>query len=52
MKAHFFKAINDYFCLDVPGKRNEVFYDCCPDPYLDITFYIKIRRRNAFVTCF
>merc|ERR1711997_1078917 len=32
----------------VPGKRNEVFYDCCPEPYLDVTFVIKIRRRTLY----
>ena len=34
------------YCLpvsDVPATRNEVVYDCCPEPYLDITFTIKIR---------
>jgi nicotinic acetylcholine receptor len=25
-----------------------VFYECCPDPYLDITFTIKIRRRTLY----
>ena len=28
--------------------RNEVRYDCCPAPYLDITFTIKIRRRTLY----
>lgn len=28
--------------------RNEVFYDCCPEPYLDVTFVIKIRRRTLY----
>ena len=43
--------------LGVPGKRNEVFYDCCPEPYQDITFTIKIQRRpyyylfNLMVPC-
>ncbi len=32
----------------VPGQRNEVFYDCCPEPYLDVTFIIKIRRRTLY----
>ena len=32
----------------VPGKRNEVYYDCCPEPYLDVTFVIKIRRRTLY----
>ena len=31
--------------------RNEVRYDCCPAPYLDITFTIKIRRRTLYYFC-
>lgn len=34
--------------LDVPAERHEVYYECCPDPYLDITFFIKIRRRTLY----
>ena len=29
-------------------KRNEVYYSCCPWPFIDITYYIKIRRRPMF----
>ena len=32
----------------VPGKRNSVTYDCCPEPYVDITFTIHIRRRTLY----
>ena len=32
----------------MPAIRNEVIYDCCPEPYLDITFTIKIRRRTLY----
>merc|ERR1740128_521481 len=32
----------------VPAKRNEVVYECCPEPYLDITFIIQIRRRTLY----
>lgn len=32
----------------VPAKLNEVIYECCPEPYLDITFIIKIRRRTLY----
>ena len=32
----------------VPAKRNQVIYDCCPEPYLDITYIIKIRRRTLY----
>ncbi|KAG7154134.1 Neuronal acetylcholine receptor subunit alpha-7-like 3 [Homarus americanus] len=34
--------------LEVPGERNELTYQCCPEPYVDITFYIKIRRRTIY----
>ena len=32
----------------MPAKRNEVVYECCPEPYLDITFVIEIRRRTLY----
>jgi len=38
----------EWHLLDVPATRNEVFYECCPAPYLDITFIIKIRRRTLY----
>ena len=25
-----------------------MIYECCPEPYLDITFVIKIRRRTLY----
>uniref|UniRef100_A0A3P9DL83 Neuronal acetylcholine receptor subunit alpha-7 n=1 Tax=Maylandia zebra TaxID=106582 RepID=A0A3P9DL83_9CICH len=34
--------------IGVPGKRNEVFYDCCKEPYTDVTFVITIRRRTLY----
>ena len=30
----------------VPGKKNSVTYDCCPEPYVDITFTIHIRYQT------
>ena len=32
----------------MPGKRNVVIYDCCPEPYMDITFTLNIRRRTLY----
>jgi len=38
-----------FVCLaGVPGKRNEIYYNCCPEPYIDITFIIIIRRRTLY----
>lgn len=32
----------------VPGTRSEVFYDCCKEPYPDVTFVVTIRRRTLY----
>jgi len=42
------------FCLSISSPeevlaiRNEQKYDCCPEPYIDITFTIHIRRRTLY----
>ncbi|XP_033837108.1 neuronal acetylcholine receptor subunit alpha-7-like [Periophthalmus magnuspinnatus] len=34
--------------IGVPGDRNEQFYDCCAEPYPDVTFVVTLRRRTLF----
>uniref|UniRef100_A0A8C8JZQ2 Neuronal acetylcholine receptor subunit alpha-7 n=1 Tax=Oncorhynchus tshawytscha TaxID=74940 RepID=A0A8C8JZQ2_ONCTS len=34
--------------VGVPGTRSEVFYDCCKEPYPDVTFVVTIRRRTLY----
>uniref|UniRef100_A0A8B9LUI6 Si:ch211-39a7.1 n=1 Tax=Astyanax mexicanus TaxID=7994 RepID=A0A8B9LUI6_ASTMX len=34
--------------VGVPGSRNEIFYDCCKEPYPDVTFVVTIRRRTLY----
>ncbi|KAI1901517.1 hypothetical protein AGOR_G00035240 [Albula goreensis] len=34
--------------VGVPGSRNEVYYDCCKEPYPDVTFIVTIRRRTLY----
>ncbi|TKR69995.1 hypothetical protein L596_022074 [Steinernema carpocapsae] len=29
-------------------SRSEKFYDCCPEPYPDLTFYLHMRRRTLY----
>ena len=41
-------ALQFIIIVGVPATRNEVIYECCPEPYLDITFIIKIRRRTLY----
>ena len=33
---------------EYPAYRHEVMYECCPDPYIDITFVIHIRRLSLY----
>ncbi|XP_077384227.1 neuronal acetylcholine receptor subunit alpha-7-like isoform X1 [Festucalex cinctus] len=34
--------------LEVPGARHEVFYECCAEPYPDVTFVVTLRRRTLY----
>uniref|UniRef100_A0A452S1F5 Cholinergic receptor nicotinic alpha 7 subunit n=1 Tax=Ursus americanus TaxID=9643 RepID=A0A452S1F5_URSAM len=34
--------------LGIPGKRSEKFYECCKEPYPDVTFTVTIRRRTLY----
>lgn len=34
--------------LSITIQRNVVYYQCCPEPFPDITFYIHIRRRTLY----
>ncbi|XP_038570252.1 CHRNA7-FAM7A fusion protein isoform X1 [Micropterus salmoides] len=34
--------------VGVPAKRNELYYDCCKEPYPDVTFTVTMRRRTLY----
>jgi len=36
--------------MSVPAIRRIKYYSCCPEPYLDITFNITLRRKTLFYT--
>ncbi|XP_043481407.1 neuronal acetylcholine receptor subunit alpha-7 isoform X1 [Leptopilina heterotoma] len=38
----------EWYLIGMPGKKNTINYQCCPEPYVDITFTIKIRRRTLY----
>ena len=40
-------AINkEWELLEVSGRKNVIFYPCCPEPYPDLTFTLTLKRRN------
>ncbi|XP_065513179.1 neuronal acetylcholine receptor subunit alpha-7-like [Caloenas nicobarica] len=34
--------------VGVPGKRNEKYYECCEEPYPDVTYTITVRRHTLY----
>ena len=34
--------------LGVPGNRHSIKYSCCKDPFIDITYKIRLKRRVLF----
>ncbi|XP_053207683.1 neuronal acetylcholine receptor subunit alpha-7-like [Panonychus citri] len=38
----------EWILLGIPGRRNEVLYRCCADPFSDVTYTIHIRRRTLY----
>ncbi|OAD62187.1 Acetylcholine receptor subunit alpha-like 1, partial [Eufriesea mexicana] len=47
--TEFYTSV-EWDILEVPAVRNEKFYTCCDEPYLDITFNITMRRKTLFYT--
>ncbi|XP_043666637.1 acetylcholine receptor subunit alpha-like isoform X2 [Vespula pensylvanica] len=47
--SEFYTSV-EWDILEVPAVRNEKFYTCCNEPYLDITFNITMRRKTLFYT--
>ncbi|XP_056013106.1 neuronal acetylcholine receptor subunit alpha-10-like isoform X2 [Ostrea edulis] len=34
--------------ISVPMIRKVIYYKCCPEPYPDVSFYLKMRRKPLF----
>ncbi|XP_035713320.1 acetylcholine receptor subunit alpha-like isoform X2 [Folsomia candida] len=47
--SDFYMSV-EWDILEVPAVRNERYYTCCDEPYLDITFNITMRRKTLFYT--
>nr|UOU03417.1 acetylcholine receptor subunit alpha4-like protein [Ixodes ricinus] len=47
--SEFYKSV-EWDILRVPAKYNNEFYDCCDEPFPDITFNITMRRKTLFYT--
>ena len=36
----------DWELLGTSAERHETYYECCPEPYIDITYTLKLRTRG------
>lgn len=43
-----FKENVEWASNTITAVRNVIIYGCCPEPYVDITFYINISRKPAY----
>ena len=39
---------NEWDIVETSAKKNVIQYICCPEPYIDLTFTLTIRRKPAF----
>lgn len=38
----------EWVLVSAKAKRSVHYYNCCPEPFPDLTFYIRIKRRTLF----
>jgi len=43
-----YQANGEFHLLDFTARRNIEYYSCCEEPYPDITYEIRLRRRPMF----
>ncbi|XP_008302876.1 neuronal acetylcholine receptor subunit alpha-7 [Stegastes partitus] len=41
-------ANGEWDLVEVPGRKNEHIYECCEEPYPDVTFTVVMRRRTLY----
>ncbi|PAV80007.1 hypothetical protein WR25_07714 isoform B [Diploscapter pachys] len=48
VSAGTYKPNGEWELLGLTSTRSIFYYDCCPEPYYDVTFTISIRRRTLY----
>ncbi|MPC67546.1 Neuronal acetylcholine receptor subunit alpha-10 [Portunus trituberculatus] len=43
-----YQSNGEFDLVEFTAAKNITYYSCCPEPYPDITFTIKLRRRPMF----
>lgn len=51
-RKHYTQNFNDFRHANIRHFRSSKLYDCCPKPYVDITYTIHVRRKSLFYTLY
>ena len=43
-----FVSNGEWELISFPAKRNVIYYVCCPEPYPDVTYTLRIQRLALF----
>lgn len=47
MDLNIYCPSNEWDLMTAVAHKSKIFYTCCPEPYIDITYNFTIRRRNS-----
>ncbi|CAH1792588.1 unnamed protein product [Owenia fusiformis] len=45
-----YESNGEWDVMSVNAERHSILYNCCPEPYIDVTYYIKIKRKPLYYT--
>ena len=40
----------EWSLMEAKARKNIIYYPCCDEPYPDVSFYLKLRRKTLFYT--
>ena len=40
----YYTASDEWTLVEAPAERHVVKYPCCPEPYIDVTYTLKLRK--------
>lgn len=43
---YFWKS-PEWDVIETSSERKENYYECCPEPYPEVTFYLRVRRKTS-----
>ena len=48
MDLTYYVQSGEWDLVDVPVRRNVIYYNCCDEPYVDVTYWLVLRRKPLY----